>query len=307
MKKIVIVFVLIASVLKAGAQQNVFFSVQAHQDDWQLYMSKKVLSDLTITATTKRTVFITLTAGDEGNGTSITGTGTIPYYLARENGSVYSSKFLSDFSYQSTPAEQFNVAPLPTITTANINGHTITKYVYRNTVNYYLRLPDGNNTGAGYAGTGNQSLQRLKQHAIKSITSVDGVNKYTSWSDVTNTIKAIVFAEKITGGQVWMYTTSLDTVTYPDEHSDHIYASTAAQEAVSNLAWVGIYEFVGYNSSDYPANLTTSEHLNESAFFGVYNWGMYASKYPGSFDVSHKAWLSMEYFITKRTRVGTAP
>src|ERR1700761_6389037 len=78
----------------ASAQQSdsTMYYFAAHQDDWQLFMSANAWKD--VVESKFHTVFITITAGDAGNGTG--GSGMIPYYQARENGSVLSAKFMAD-------------------------------------------------------------------------------------------------------------------------------------------------------------------------------------------------------------------
>ena len=40
---------------------SVSYSIQAHQDDWQLFMGSKIMADLNVSG--RKVVFITLTAG----------------------------------------------------------------------------------------------------------------------------------------------------------------------------------------------------------------------------------------------------
>ena len=81
------------------------------------------------------------------------------YYLARENGAETAVRFMAD-------AGRFPVgeAAAPML----FNGHRIYRSAYRNTVAYFLRVPDGNPKGTGYAETGNQSLQRLANGEISN-------------------------------------------------------------------------------------------------------------------------------------------
>ncbi len=287
--------------------QYVTFSVQAHQDDWQLFMSSKIMADLN---NGRKVVFITLTAGDASVGAgSYSPVG--PYYLAREKGSVYSSKFAVDISSSaSTPLVS------PTATSVAVNGHNITKYTYVNNtitvVNYFFRLPDGDGNGAGYSTTGNQSLQRLKNNQISSISALGNTAAtYTSWLDLTNTIKAIINIEKVTGSQAWIYAAhtlnGTNTSYNPSDHSDHRYASLAAQEAVaSGMAWVGVAGFMDYHSSTMGANLSNTDNTNASALFSLCNWGLVEDQYATAFNSSHKYWLPMDYFEVIRSPSGTA-
>lgn len=295
------------AVLFKANGQTVSFSIQAHQDDWQLFMSSRVIADMTAGA---KMVFITLTAGDESCGACSYGGGG-PFYLGREIGAVNSAKFAADLTTGTAPLD------LPTATTVAINGHNITKYTYKNTVNYFLRLPDGNLNGNGFPNNNNQSLNKLRTGAIASISTI-GINDipaltptatYTGWSDLTNTIKAIINAEKITGTQSWIHTAHDNTSTYNiNDHSDHTNSGLAAQAAVSSgMAWVGVNGFMDYQSSAYGANLSETDHENASILFGLEVLGMTENQYQNDFSSGHQGWLPVDLFQVIRNPSGTAP
>jgi hypothetical protein len=301
MKRIFLLIMITAFVTKAGAQQDVDYAVVSDADDWQLFMSNKLVNSYLNNG--DKLVIITLTAGDEGNGINSFNGSSTPFYLAKERGSVYSSKFTSDFVTLSYP----NTSLLPTAQTVTIYGKSMTKYVYGNIVNYFLRLPDGGPAGAGYPGTGNKSLMKLKQGTIPSISTITNSATYT-WNDLVTTIYFIMFTEKGLDQQVWLNTSDLSVVTNPGDNSDHIYASTAAQEAASSRAWIGINEFVMNYSSSLPANLTANHEDIEDAtgIFTMYDWSMIKDKYPSTISTS-RAWLPMDYYSQKRAPVGSAP
>ncbi|HMJ47236.1 MAG TPA: T9SS type A sorting domain-containing protein [Ferruginibacter sp.] len=307
MKKIFLLILIFATVSRIHAQSNVSFSVVADADDWQLFMTHKIMADLTFGSGGKA-VFITLTAGDEGNGSG--GSGAIPYYLARERGSVGSSKFLSEITNPQYP----HSLPVPTAQPVLVNGKTLTKYVYAGPgggageiVNYFLRLRDGGPTGAGLPA-GSPSLMKLKLGTIPSMTSVDGVNTYT-WAQLLNTIRHIIFIEKGSATQVWLNAADLDPVTNPGDHSDHFYSSTAAQEAVSAFSWVGINEFVMNHSSSLTIDLTEQEQVRnlmlESGLFGVYNYYLLRNRYDNKLDATNRAYLGKEAFNVARNPTGS--
>ena len=80
MTRRLLLIVFIALSVNLRAQTSVTFSVQAHQDDWQLFMSSKIVADLNLGA---KVVFITLTAGDASVGSGSYGPGGVPFYLSR--------------------------------------------------------------------------------------------------------------------------------------------------------------------------------------------------------------------------------
>lgn len=91
-----------------------------------------------------------MTAGDAGLGTG-NGGRQHPYYLARENGADSAIRFMADLANR-PPVE-------PELVSMVFNDHNVRRVSYRNTVAYYLRVPDGSPAGTGYADTGYQSLK----------------------------------------------------------------------------------------------------------------------------------------------------
>lgn len=299
-------FLFCAASIKAQAQPEVSFFVQADEDDWQLFMSKKVSGDL---AAGGKVIMITLTAGDEGYGTGSFNASPTPYYLAKERGAVYSSKTVSDFSY--TAFYPFSYA-IPVAQNVTVNGKSLVKYSYGNAtgvgqiVNYFLRLPDGGSNGLGFPATLNKSLMKLQQGSIPNITSIDGVNTYT-WNDLVNTILYIILAERGSDGQFYLHTSSLNVAVNPGDHSDHIYSSTAAQEAVLPYLSIGINEFIFDHSSVLANNLGDGDYENSSAVFSSYCWSLILDKYPSPLNSLTRAWLPKEYATVKRTPQGALP
>lgn len=294
--------------------QTVHFAIQAHADDWQLFMSSRVISDMTVANT--KMVIITLTAGDESTGAGSYGGGGVPFFVGRENGAVYSSKFAADLTTGTTPLNT------PVASAVTINSNTVWKYTYKNTVNYFFRLPDGDLNGAGFNNNHNQSLQKLKLGTIAAINVVGNTSNtplsgpaaltYT-WSELTATIRQIINDEKVTGTQSWIHAAhtinGTNSVYNPNDHSDHRYTSLAGQEAVvpANMLWVGVNGFMDYNSSSQAANLSTTQHTNAAILFGLEVFGMTESQYQNEFVPGHKDWLPMDYFQVIRNPAGNAP
>jgi hypothetical protein len=292
MKKIYITLLMLAGLFTAQAQQPIGFSVQADADDWQLYMSSKIMQDMNAGA---KMVFITITAGDEGKGNTIFNGSTMPYYKARELGSVYSAKFATDIT-----SVFRGLALPPAQETSVINGHTIAKYIYRNTVSYFLRLPDGGVNGDGYTGTGFKSLKKLKNGTIASLTSVDGANTYNGWNDLNATILAIINAEKSTTNYGWLHTGSLDITYNPNDNSDHIYSSIAAHEATETSNRIGYIDYVNDYSSNLAANLSTSKFQDATGVFAMSVLALNQNKYISKFSTANIALLPMEYYTIVR-------
>ena len=263
--------------------QEVSFFIVAHADDWQLFMGTSARGDVTSGA---KVIFVTLTAGDAGWGGG--GDGLIPYYRARENGCIKSAQFIADIDQRGEQVSQSSI---------KLNGHKLRRYAYKNTVNYFLRLPDGNIDGSGFGGVNaGQSLEKLRTGAITQIAAVDGSSIYTSWNDLVNTLKAIINQEKGTDPEVWINIPSTDPGFNPGDHSDHYNTSDAAQQAVSSLSWVGITTWVGYHSANLPTNLTTEQIEEEAAMFACSVIAITEGNYPSHWLPGYKVWFDKDYF-----------
>lgn len=118
------------------------FYFAAHPDDWQLFMNPSAFEDVTVHAT--KAIFIHVTAGDAGLGIG-TGGRTHPYYLARENGADSAIRFMADAN---------GIPVAGSAGQMQFSAHSIARTSYRNTVAYFLRVPDGNPEGSGYSETG---------------------------------------------------------------------------------------------------------------------------------------------------------
>ena len=78
------------------------------------------------------------------------------------------------------------------------NGHSIFRVSYRNTIGYFLRVPDGHWSGEGYYDTGFESLKRLASGENDALHAVDGSTVYHGWNDLVATLRAI----RVSGGIV---------------------------------------------------------------------------------------------------------
>jgi hypothetical protein len=261
----------------------------AHQDDWQLFMSANAYND--VVKSKFHTAFITLTAGDAGNGVDKFGTGLIPYYQARENGSILSAKFLADINSAGQAIKGEYVT---------INGHKVYKYVYKNVVCYYLRLPNAHGNGGGYAKTGNQTLKKLHDKTISNIQTIDGTATYASWDDLTNTLLKIVNTEKGNAKSGWINVPDTNETLNKGDHSEHIYSSYAAQDAVANAKWLGIRAYIDYYTQTKAPNLSTEQIENAAALHTCDVAGMINGGYESNWNSEHKAWLPMDYFRVTR-------
>lgn len=155
-----------SSTCTGGAMQIV-----AHQDDDLLFQSPDLVRDI-MAGRCVRTVF--LTAGDAARGET--------YWKGRESGSM------------AAYAQMAGVPDAWTTSDAEVSGHplrleTLTGAPRISLV--FMRLPDGNRNGSGMIVHDHESLMRLWQGAISSISAVDGSSTYTDAS-LTSTLAALM-------------------------------------------------------------------------------------------------------------------
>ncbi len=268
-----------------GARPDkVSFYFAAHQDDWQLFMNPSAFQD--VVADAAKTVFIHVTAGDAGLGTG-TGDRRQPLYLARDNGAEQAVRFMAD-------AEA--VPNSGTVSTAPFNGHPIYRVSYRNTVSYFLRVPDGSPLGTGYAHTGFQSLKRLADGDNHTLAAVDGSTAYHGWSDLVGTLRTIIDYERGQARLVQLNVAELDPHINPGDHSDHLMTARAAIAAAQDLPCVRLVSYVDYASSKLPENLDLHQRDMESSVFAVTLAGVQAMGQPTSWQHYDRSYVGRNYF-----------
>ena len=246
--------------LQIAASASLAFYVGGHQDDWQLFRGNAAYRDLI--DTTRRVVFIYATAGDAGE--------TSGWWEARERGAV--------------AAVRKAVGPVPlTIDIARFNGHPIVRYTSRNSVSYFLRLPDGAYmSGKGYKAYNSESLSQLRD-AGKPVSAVDKSTTYTSWKDFWQTLQAIMDSERARVPGL-----AHPRVSAPDyfgtdnsqrdcgtrdncnrcDHPDHIAVGEALRQFVA-----GTYDrtwWIGYESMKKPENLRGEDFAYKGEVFFAY-------------------------------------
>ena len=240
-----------------GRPDKVSFYFAAHEDDWQLFMNPSAFED--VTGGAAKTVFVHVTAGDDGLGIGSGGRNK-PYYLARENGALSAIRFMADAD--KIPIDD-KAGPM------TFNGHPVFRRSYRNAIGYFLRLPDGDASGAGFAGTAFQSLQRLAAGDIATLSAIDGSTTYHGWGDLVATVRDILGYERGATSLVQINVAETDSRINPADHSDHLMTAKAALDAAKDVDCVRRVYYVDYASSKLPENLNAPERDMESAVFAV--------------------------------------
>jgi hypothetical protein len=280
----------------ARSYEKTSFYFAAHEDDWQLFMNPSAFLDVTGTKT--KAVFVHVTAGDAGSGLGRRGR-KHPFYLARENGAEAAIRFMADAN--ELPAEK--VADRKTF-----NGHSIYRVSYRNTVSYFLRVPDGNASGAGYAETGNESLRLLAEGTRRKLRAIDGSTTYRGWADLTATLRALIDYERADAPVVQINVGETDPVINPDDHSDHLMTAKAAVDAAKSLGCARRLYFVDYASSRLPENLDAKQRDMESAVFAVTAAGIRALDHSSAWHHYNDSFVGRNYFrVEEGTGHCTAP
>ena len=281
--------------LAAGKPDKVSFYFAAHEDDWQLFMNPSAFQDVLDGAS--KTVFVHVTAGDAGLGTG-QGNRKRPYYLARENGAQEAVRFMADTDHEPSVRNE---------SSAMVNAHRIFRIAYRNTVSYFLRVPDGNIKGEGFAETGFQSLLRLHKGAIAKMTAVDGSTEYRGWDDLVRTVRAIVDAERGRASLVQINVAETDQTINPDDHADHLMTAQAALDAVKDMACVRRVSYVDYASAKLPENLNAQQRDMESSVFAVTLAGVQAFDHSTSWRHYDGSYVGRNYFRVKDAEGSCAP
>jgi hypothetical protein len=175
------------------------------------------------------------------------------------------------------------------------NGRQIRRLSYRNTVAYFLRLPDGGTEGVGYAGTGHQSLQRLAQGQIVALTAVDGSASYATWSDLAATLRAIVDSERGQALAIHLHVPETDSKLNPGDHPDHYMTGQAALAATEGLSAHRMH-YLGYSSARSTENLSAKDRDMKCAVYAVTVAGVLALDHPVSWQHYDECFAGRCYF-----------
>lgn len=259
--------------------ETVAFYVVAHEDDWQGLMNPSAYDDVTSPINTK-VVFVYTTAGNADYGIGPKG---YPYYLAREEGAKRAARFMADARM---PRDAAPVRPRQVY--ININGHRVSRYSYRNTASYFIRLQDM--TGLYLLRFGN------------SQSAIDGSARYLNWNDLTTTLEFIVRKElRQTGAtsvRLNIPMSNDDAEHNQGDHGDHLNTGHAMDAVANRLPCASVARYYGYVIATRDSNLTSWQIINKSGVFGatisaIGNYGHF-----GTWDIGHLQFISRQYFET---------
>jgi LmbE family N-acetylglucosaminyl deacetylase len=265
--------------------------VVAHEDDWQLFMGDVALHAI---QSRIRTVFVYLTAGDAGR--------PAPYWEAREQGALASVAFALGAA---PPDEVGNVggSQFPvSCEQKSIAGHNIRRCELGNSASYFLRLPDGNVDGTGFAATGEKSLLHFESETSMPLAPVDGTGSFRDWQELVAVVSAAVRAESDASNnpnvRVRIHSTDPDNAFNPRDHADHRAAGRLAASLANANQWA-LSQYAGYSTSSWLSNLRAEQFADKAGLFLAYDracllanpgWSAYAET-----PKSYNAWLSRTY------------
>lgn len=227
---------------------HVVFHVSGHPDDVLLFKGEMLHNDLQWPDV--KVVSIVTTAGDAGR--------VDDWWWAREHGLVDSLRVGKREDFTPTPV--------------TVGGHTVMCYRAGSWRAWFLRLPDGNVDGSGFASTGFQSLPKLRDGQLPGMDSLPTAaipaQRYSSWADVVQTLRAIVSLERrgATNPHPWVNASDYNRARNPGDHPDHYATADALRSFVGqdgcNRAW-----WVSYDTADRPANLSGTALANKRRLY----------------------------------------
>ncbi len=263
--------------------------VVAHPDDNLLFISPDELS-LIQEGGAVRVVY--LTTGDAGRGRA--------YWRDREKGARAAAASMAGTT------DRWHLGTLP------VNGYSITLETLAANPNLslaFVRLPDGG-WGSGYPDTGYQTLMKLWQGTIPTISSADGYTFTTA--QLTSTLAAIIAQYAPTS----IYTQNFLGSYGNGDHTDHLTTAYFMEAAVigSGPAPCPVYGYEGYPVDQLPANVSGTPLAEKEQTFYVYS--EYDSSgctsesecfAPGFFANSYGTWLPRQYVVAEIAAGSTQP
>jgi LmbE family N-acetylglucosaminyl deacetylase len=250
----------------------------AHPDDDLLFLSPDLLYAIQGGGNV-RTVY--LTAGDAGLHAS-------SYWQDRESG------------VRAAYAEMAGVADSWTQSDAGVAGHPIPVFTLtgqRNVSLAFMRLPDGDVNGSGFASNCYQSLQGVWTGSTATIEAVDRSSSYTL-STLTSTLAYFIPSFRPELVNTLDYRRNYGDGDHSDHHTVGYLTRSAMAHCNSSVALIG-YE--GYPVIPLPANVSDADQkAKQSAFFTYAQhdklvWDLLAESASTPYD----SWLVRQYRVNQ--------
>ncbi len=269
---------------------SVAYYMVAHPDDWQLFMGVNAFNDIANGANSNnsKVVLIYTTAGEANcNGGPV----NEQYYLARQTGANRSVQFCADINGKNEPWSP------SVVTIKGLSYHNILRYKYKNTVSYFLRLPDG------CLEATHTTLTKFAHGKMPTLYAVDSSTAYFGYEDLVKTVEKIIQEEGKGADDITINCPEWDWTLNPSDHPDHIQTGLLATRIASKMPCVNLNLFEGYYSSNNPPNLAPEDIAKESALLAQVSYGCTHYGYSPEWDPTHSGgshinWTNRNYFRT---------
>ena len=241
---------LASSAIRQQSNEGVDVILVAHADDWQAFMGDAIVERV---RSGRRPVFVYLTAGDDGRAAT--------YWRQRERAALQSTRVALDLS-----------GDVPTrCDSVSVNAHRIAHCRIGVSDSYFLRLPDGNRNGGGFARNGFESLRKLWRGGLHSINAVDSSARYRSWQDLNATVTMLVrMVADSAHARVMIHTTDPSIRINPHDHYDHRMAGKLTESLLNANGWQGRY-YVGYALATRAPNRNEAQRREKTEVFSAYD------------------------------------
>lgn len=213
-----------------------------------MFLSPDLLTDITAKRCV-RTLFVT--AGDAGLSTS--------YWQSREQG------IEKAYSYMAGVANAWTTSSI-TLDGKSVRLRTLNAAPSISVV--FMRLPDGFPLGTGSEAQGYQSLYKLLNGDISTISAVDGSNSYDS-SSLRDALIDAMSSKNFTQVRTQDYVTA-----YGDDsdHFDHHATAYLTRDASENYEPAHrLSSYLGYGSDGWSANVTGTNLTRKTQAFNYYS------------------------------------
>lgn len=258
----------------------------AHQDDWQLFMNPEAYHAMN--EPQEKAVFIHVTAGDAGAGAG--GLGPVPYYLAREEGALRAVRFMAN-------AADPTVGKGAAMYSAMVErgGHVVQRHAYANAVVYFLRLPDGNIVNGTVFTPHPESITRLRSGEAATSGTVENSARYEGWTDLVDTLAAIVESERVAGSGLNLHIAELDEELNPGDHPDHRATAFAMEEVAGRHPCAPLYRHIEYFTRTKPVNLSGEDYMIDIGTWAATASGLSDNYAKATWEKDHNAWIGRSY------------
>lgn len=254
-------------------------NIVAHEDDDLLFMNPDLMNNIKV-GNCVRTVF--LTAGDAGSGNKF-------YWLGREQGAKAAYDEMMGSDKEAWVDQTLKLGDGQFVTVSTPQGKPQVSLIF-------VRLPDGNLRGEGFAGTRNESLESLEKATITKIHSVDGQSSYSYQQLIDGLSKLLNFYKPLE-----INSQADSSHEHGADHSDHNMTGRYVRQAINTYGQVepvAMNFYLGYPIRGLPINVFDNDVIQKrDAFFsyGKHDGAVCASSGDCSSAFGYYDYLERQY------------